>query len=138
MALNATPLHGKYARVRRSGTNIGFGTDWSLSAKREAAKSHSQGDDWESNPVGFGSWSGSMTFHYVPGDANQEALINDLLNGTIEASTDFLVDQTNVQNQYQGSFVVTDVGIKTTLSAITSMTISFVGTGALAQSTSGT
>lgn len=134
MAWNTVPLHGKAAAIRKNGANVGFSSDWSISAKVDKADSSSLGDSWKSYLAGMADWSGSMKCHFVMGDAAQKAIHDSLISatpGTILTDVFFLVDRTTVANQYSGNIIIDQVQVQAAIGGIVTLSMNFQGTGAL-------
>lgn len=133
MAVNTSPIHGKYAKVTDSSGNlIGYSTDWSLTISNAVSDASRQGQDWEEKDAGQNKFSGSMNFLYVMGNTEQKALHDNIIKATgpsVAYAVRFYVDSTQY---YSGSIVISSININTTKSDNVKHSVSFEGTGAIA------
>ena len=139
MAYNTTPIHGKIAVLRKNTTNVSFAADWSINVKVDSAEYSSLGDAWKSFGAGLAEWSGAITCHFVAGNTEQKALMDNIVAaapGTVLTDVKFVLDAT--ANQFNGSIILTSMAVKVDKGAYVDMSFNFQGTGALTLTSAGT
>ena len=82
MAGNTTQMHGKVCRIDDGGTEIDYSVDWSITASLDLADANRQGEEWKESVAGQAGWTGSMTFHFVAGNTEQKALLDNIVAAT--------------------------------------------------------
>ena len=132
MAYNTVPFHGKLARVEKNNVAINFSVDWTINVALDMADKSSQGDNWKSALPGQAGWSGSCTFHFVAGNTEQKALMDNIIAavpGTKLTDIKWLLDSTT--NAFSGDIFLTSFGVKTDRGAVVDCSFNFQGDGAL-------
>jgi hypothetical protein len=95
MAYNTVPFHGRLARVEKNDVAVDFSVDWSISVSVDLADSNRQGQAWKENVVGQSGATGSCTFHFVAGNTEQKAMMDNIITaspGTKLTDIIFLLD----------------------------------------------
>lgn len=131
MAYNTTPFHGKLARIEKNDIAIDFTGDYTFNVTIELASVKRQGQHWDENVVGFGSWNASFNGQLVCGNAEQIALINNIVTATPGVKlTDikFLLDAST--NAYSGDVYLVGHGVNTGVGTHCACSFSFIGDGA--------
>ncbi len=139
MAFNTTPFHGKTARVRKNTTMINYSADWNINTTCDMADSSSQGDIWKTGLPGMASWSGSATFHFVAGNTEQKALMDNIINaapGTQLTDIKWVLDAQ--ANQITGNVFLVGMAVKADKGSIVDVTFNFTGDGAPTLTSAGT
>jgi hypothetical protein len=139
MGYNTAPFHGKVVKIRKNTTDISYSCDWSINAKVDMADISSLGDAWKTALPGLASWDGSMKFHFVAGNTEQKALMDNIITaapGTKLTDIKFVLDAQ--ANQFTGNIYLTSIAIKGDLGAIVDVDFNFQGDGALTLTSSGT
>ena len=134
MAYSNIPFHGKVCLVSWEGTAIAYQKGWSLSVSLDMADASRSGQNWKEALPGQGGWSGSFEMYFVPGNAQQILVYNNLIiaaPGVKLTGTKFLQDI--VTNYFSGNFFVTGILINATMGGVSSATVNFQGDGALTQ-----
>ena len=132
MSYNSSPFHGKLARIEKNNVAISYSVDWSINANLDMADISSQGDSWKTGLPGMGSWSGSMTFHFVAGNTEQKALMDNLIiatPGTKLTDIKFLLDSST--NAFTGNIYLTSAAVSTSMGDVVNISFNFQGDGAL-------
>lgn len=132
MAYNTTPFHGKLARVEKNAVNMDFTDGWTITSNLDLADISRQGQQWKEGVPGQGSWSGSFSGQFVPGDAVQIAIFGNLITatpGTKLTDVKFIGDAAT--NGFSGDLYITSVAVSAAVGDKCSFTANFVGDGAL-------
>jgi len=97
MAGNTAPIHGRVCRIIDGATEIEYSADWTINVSVDLADASYQGQAWKNNVVGQAGWTGSMTFHFVAGNTEQKALLDNIVTaapGTKLADIKFSLEDT--------------------------------------------
>lgn len=95
MAGNETPIHGKKCRIDKGGVLIDFSVDWSINVSVDMADASKQGADWKNSLAGQAGATGSMNFHFVAGNPEQKALMDNIIcatPGTLLTDVKFMLE----------------------------------------------
>lgn len=132
MAFNTTPFHGKKVRIEKNDVAMEFTKGWSISVSLDMADISRNGQDWKEGLPGMGNWSGSMEAHFVPGNTEQKAFIDNIIAavpGTKLTDVKFLLDDST--NAFTGNLYITGVSVSPNLGSEVGYSINFQGDGAL-------
>ena len=132
MAGNIAPIHGKICRIDDGGVLIDFSVDWSISVSLDVADKSRQGQHWKENLPGQAGWSGSMTFHFVAGNTEQKAMMDNIIAaipGTQLTDISFMLEDTG--DFYSGNLYLTSFSTSAAVGDIVNCSFDFTGDGAL-------
>lgn len=132
MAYNTTPFHGRLARIEKNDVAADYSVDWSINASIDLGDASRQGQAWKESVVGQGGWSGSMTFHFVAGNTEQKALLDNLVTaspGTKLTDIKFLLDGST--NAFTGNIFLTTFATSAAVGDTVNCSFDFTGDGAL-------
>lgn len=139
MAFGTTPFHGKAAKIRKNTTDVSYSVDWSINVSLDMADASSLGDVWKAGLPGMASWNGSCTFHFVAGNTEQKALMDNLITatpGTKLTDVKWVLDAQ--ANQFTGSIYLTSAAVSVRMGDVVNISFNFQGDGALTLTSSGT
>lgn len=139
MAFNTVPFSGRIARVRKNTTMINYSSDWSINITVEMGDASSQGDIWKASMPGMASWTGSATFHFVAGNTEQKALMDNIINaapGTKLTDIKWVLDAQ--ANQITGDIYLTSMAVKADKGGVVDVSFNFQGDGAPTLTSAGT
>ena len=131
MAYNSSPFHGKVARVEKNDVAVDFTDGWSFNASLAMSPTNRQGQDWTEGIPGMGSFSGTMSGHFVAGNTEQKALFDNIITatpGTKLTDVKFLLDAST--NAFTGDIYITSLAVPTTVGDKVSWTVNYQGNGA--------
>lgn len=137
MAFNTSSFHGKAARIEKNDVAIDYSVDWSINVNLDMADISSQGDSWKTGLPGLAGWNGSMTFHFVAGNTEQKALMDNIIAatpGTKLTDIIFLLDAST--NGFTGNIYLTSFAITAAMGDVVNCSFNFAGDGALSLSAS--
>ena len=132
MAYNTTPFHGKVARVEKNDVAMDFTDGWNIDSTLDMADISRQGQQWKEGLPGQGAWSGSFSGHTVLGNAEQKAIVDNLVTatpGTKLTDVKFLLDGST--NALTGNIYITGINFGNPVGDKSAFTVNFQGDGAL-------
>lgn len=132
MAFNTTPFHGKAVRVEKNDVLMDFTKGWSISTSLDMADISRNGQDWKEGLPGMGSWNGSFEAHFVPGNTEQKAIMDNIIAatpGTQITDVKFILD--GLTQAFTGDIYITGISIAPNLGSEVGWSINFQGDGAL-------
>lgn len=135
MGYNTTPFHGKLCRVEKNDVAMDYGDGWSINVSLDMADISRQGQHWKEGIPGLAGWSGSFSGHFVAGNTEQKAFLDNLIAatpGTKLTDVKFLLDAST--NAFTGNIYITGFSIDTSVSDKVGFTFNFTGDGALSLS----
>lgn len=132
MAGNIVPIHGKICRIDDGGTPIDYSVDWSISVSLDIADASRQGQHWKESVPGQAGWSGSMTFHFVAGNVQQKAMMDNIIAaipGTKLTDIKFQLEDTG--DFYSGDIWVNGFSTSASVGDVVNCSFDFTGEGLL-------
>jgi len=132
MAYNATPFHGKVARVEKGDTAMDFTDGWKIDASLDMADISDQGDSWKTAIPGMAGWGGSFSGFVVLGNTEQKAFVDNIVTaspGTKLTDVKFLLDGST--NAFTGNLYITSYSVDAAIGGVVKYTFNFQGDGAL-------
>lgn len=132
MAYNTVPFHGKVSRVEKNNVAMDFSKGWSLSVSLDMADASRAGQNWKEALPGQAGWNGSFEAHFVAGNTEQKAFMDNLVAATPGVKlTDvkFLLDGTT--NAFTGNIFITGMSVPAQMGGVVAVTFNFQGDGAL-------
>ncbi len=131
MAFASTPFHGKLTAVEKNGTKVDYEVSWGFNASVDMSDVSRKGQQWKEQIPGQGSWNGTMTFHFVPGNTEQKALMDNIIAATPGTKlTDVKLLQDADTNAFTGDIYLTTFGVTAAVGDKVDCTFNFVGNGA--------
>jgi hypothetical protein len=133
MAGNTAPIHGRVCRIDDGGSLIDYSVDWSINASIDLSDASRQGQAWKENVVGQGGWNGSMTFHFVAGNTEQKALLDNIITaspGTKITDLKFMLEDTG--DYFSGNIFLNGFATSASVGDTVNCSFDFTGDGALA------
>lgn len=131
MAFNTTPFHGKLARVEKNDVAVEYSVDWNIDVTVDMADASKQGQHWKEGEPGQGSWSGSCTFHFVAGNTEQKALMDNIINATPGTKlTDIIWLLESATSGFTGNIFIVGLAVKADLGSVVDVSFTFQGDGA--------
>jgi hypothetical protein len=124
---------GKVCRVEKGGTKMDYSMGWTLNVQLDMADSSRSGQNWKEALPGQAGWNGSMEVHFVPGNTEQKAFFDNIVNatpGTKLTDVKFLLDADT--NAFTGDIYLPGLAIPAQMGGVVKATINFQGNGALA------
>jgi len=127
VALNTTPFHGKVCRILKAGTNLEYNIDWNINVTLEISDGKRMGQEWKEGYPGWTEWSGSFQGSFVPGNTEQKAFFDDILDSAFSVFTDvqFILD--DVTNWLAGSFHINHLSVTVNTDEVVKFKIDFKG-----------
>lgn len=119
---------GKDGALSVGGTNIAMLTAWNVSQAAETLECAYMGSTWKDHKAGLLSWEGSADANFTDDSATQAA--NEITVGTEVALIFYPVDGGNLS--FTGNAIVTSIENSAGLGDVQTVSLSFMGTGALA------
>jgi len=132
MAYSAIPFHGKVCEVEWEGTVIAYQKGWTISVNLDMADASRAGQNWKEALPGQAGWSGSFEMYYVPGNAQQILVYDNLIiaaPGTKLLTSHF--NQDSATPHFSGDFYVISITINATMGDVVNASVNFQGNGAL-------
>lgn len=133
MAGNTAPIHGRICRIDKGGTLIDYSVDWSMNVSVDLADASRQGQTWKENLSGQAGATGSMTFHFVAGNTEQKALMDNIVTaspGTKLTDVKFMLEDTG--DYFSGDVFLNGFGVTTSVGDTVNCTFDVTVDGALA------
>lgn len=133
-------FNGRNGALSVGGTNIAQLTSWDLTQSADAVECTFMGQQWKSHEAGIASWEGSCEALFagdaVAGDANELTRVdtnfaNSLIPGSPVALV-FYAEAGEATNTWTGNAVVTSIENSATMDDMMTVSLSFTGTGELA------
>lgn len=131
MAYNTTPFHGKLARTEKNDVAIDYSVDWNINVTVDMADTSRQGQSWKEGIPGMGSWSGSANFHFVAGNTEQKALMDNIVTatpGTKLTDVKWLLE--SATSAFTGDIYLTSMAVTTSVGDKVNCSFNFQGDGA--------
>jgi len=132
MAYNTVPYHGKNSRVEKNDVAMDYSEGWQIDVDTDIDDASRQGQDWKEVLIGQSGWKGSFNAHFVAGNTEQKAFIDNLITatpGTKLTDVKFLLDSST--NAFTGDLYIIGFSINPTRAGKVSYSMNFVGNGAL-------
>jgi len=133
MAGNTVPIHGRVCRIDDGGSLIDYSVDWNISVSVDMADASRQGQTWKESLAGQAGWTGSMTFHFVAGNTEQKALLDNIVTaspGTKLTDIKFMLEDTS--DYFAGDLFLSSLATSATVGDTVNVSFDFTGDGALA------
>ena len=133
MAGNTVPIHGRVCRIDDGGSLIDYSVDWNISVSVDMADASRQGQTWKESLAGQAGWTGSMTFHFVAGNTEQKALLDNIVTaspGTKLTDIKFMLEDTD--DYFAGNLFLSSLATSATVGDTVNVSFDFTGDGALA------
>ncbi len=132
MAYNTVPFHGKTAQTEKNNVAVGYSVDWSINVALDMADASRQAQSWKEGLPGQAGWSGSCTFHFVAGNTEQKALMDNIVAATPGTKlTDIKWLLEGSTSGFTGNLFLTNMAVSTALGAVVNVSFNFQGDGAL-------
>jgi hypothetical protein len=132
MAGNTAPIHGRVCRIDKGGTLIDYSVDWSINVSVDLSDASRQGQTWKENLAGQAGATGSMTFHFVAGNTEQKALMDNIVTaspGTKLTDIKFMLEDTG--DYFSGNLFINGFSTTTTVGDTVNCSFDFTIDGAL-------
>ncbi len=123
---------GSAGSVSFAATVIGELKAWTLSTEVDLLVDIAMGDKWDTQVGGIARWNGSATAHLDYDDAQQAAIIVDIMAATPTGDSVAMIFLVATGKTFTGNALVQSVSITQTIGEIVEVTFNFVGNGALA------
>ena len=120
---------GKDGALSVGGTNIAMLTAWNVSQAAETLECAYMGSTWKDHKAGLLSWEGSADANFTDDTATQAA--NEVVVGS-EVALVFYPDAADTSLSFTGTAIVTSIDNSASLGDVQTVSLSFMGTGALA------
>ena len=133
MAGNTAPIHGRVCRIDDGGTLIDYSVDWSINVSVDMADANRQGQAWKENLAGQAGATGSMNFHFVAGNTEQKALLDNIVTaapGTKLTDIKFMLEDSG--DYFSGNIFLNGFAITTAVGDTVNCSFDFTLDGALA------
>jgi hypothetical protein len=134
MAFNSVPFHGKTAKITKNNVVVGFECGWDININVDTVETNRKGQDWKEVLAGQAGWDGSAKFHFVAGNTEQKALMDNIIAttpGALLTDIDFLLDSTSNALVPSTGLILTGMPISAPIGDKVSVSITFKGTGVL-------
>lgn len=105
---------------------------WSIDVTANTTPSTAMGDTWETHEVTTKAWSGSLECNWDPSDTNGQDTLAAGDEVTIKV---YPTGNTSGNTEFSGTVKVTGVSRSGSTPEIVKLSVSFQGTGALAEAT---
>lgn len=120
---------GKDGALSVGGTNIAMLTAWNVSQAAETLECAYMGSTWKEHKAGLLSWEGSADANFT--DDSATGAPNSVVVGA-EVALVFYPDAADTNLSFTGNAIVTSIENSASLGDVQTVSLSFMGTGALA------
>ena len=134
MAFNSVPFHGKTARIYKNNVAVDFECGWNLNVNVDTTETNRKGQDWKEVISGQAGWDGSANFHFVAGNTEQKALMDNIINatpGALLTDIDFGLDASANRFVPSTGLILTSMPVQAPIGDKVSVSFNFKGTGVL-------
>ena len=121
---------GRDGVVKLGANDIAEITAWRITRNTDTVEDHAMGDTWKTRKATFNDWSGEITCHWDPDDANGQAGLTPGATVTIDAYPD---GEASGDWHYTGSAIVSQIVDQADMAGLVQATFTFVGSGALTE-----
>lgn len=128
---------GKDGALSVDGTNVAYLTSWTVTQNAEVLECAYMGADWKDNHAGLKSWEGSAEANFTDtaaaaGLTPAQQAANEVIVGST-VTLYFYPNASDADFGWTGSAVVTSIENSASLGEVQTVSLSFTGSGALAQ-----
>ena len=120
---------GKDGALSVGGTNVAMLTSWNVTQNAETLECAYMGADWKEHKAGLKSWEGSAEANFAD-DAETQAA-NEVVVGS-EVALAFYPLASDTDMKFAGNAIVTSIDNSASLGDVQTVSLSFVGSDALA------